>query len=84
MHSGQSPLTDNLVELLGRIQNNRAFRLGFYSASAAIIAGGLYIANEQGEAMRQESTVEELLEHYGKPPLQPEIAALHQTVTIEE
>jgi hypothetical protein len=72
------------MELLGRIQNNRAFRLGFYSVSAAIIAGGLYIANEQGKAMQQGSTVEELLDNYGTPALQPEIAALNQTVTIEE
>lgn len=70
------------MEFLHNIRENRAFQIGVYSVSAAILAGGLYIANQQGEAMRQGPTIEELLER--NLGTQPGTTALNHNVIIEE
>ncbi|MGB4758655.1 MAG: hypothetical protein WBP26_01235 [Candidatus Saccharimonadales bacterium] len=70
------------MEFLHNIRTNPVFRGSVYTLSALALAGGLYIAHEQGEAMRQGPTIEELLE--SDFSIRPEATALNQAVIIEE
>lgn len=70
------------MEFLHNIRDNRAFQIGVYSVSAVILAGGLYIANQQGEAMREGPTIEELLEM--NLNTRPEATALNHNIIIKE